>query len=231
MSPQVRLLSRPLILILALLAFTETVVPQNKTRPFLKPDALQLSANPVPYEYDQWNFPVGELRFEIKMGGKGRRLNGQSGPTRFLVKIEREEQIKRLYYSEYKGDLLLLCEVEAGGYWTGFIVRLDGKTLRQKWRVHIPAFNVAVGLIEGNSVYLGAMGFAAKLNLDSGRYAWKHDDLYRKYHKEGAFNIFELPQIVGSEVIYTENQEAYSRKPNTIRFSKTNGRVLKVDLN
>jgi hypothetical protein len=219
--------SVPMFLMLGV--FVASTFSQLETRPFLEPEGRKPS-RPEPYEFDRWNFRLGEFRFEVDKSGIGRRLNSRGKYTRFRVKIEKDEWIERVYYAEYKGDLVLLCEVNAGGYGSGFVVRLDDRTLRQMWRVHIPAFNVARGLIENNSAYLGAIGFAAKLNLDSGRYHWKHDDFYRKYHKDGAFNMFDLPKIVGNEVIYTEDQEMYNRKPNSIRFNKQTGRVLKVEL-
>jgi hypothetical protein len=46
----------------------------------------------------------------------------------FLVKASAREHIKRLYYFEYEGDLLLLYEAGASGY----LLRLDQKTRRVK---------------------------------------------------------------------------------------------------
>jgi hypothetical protein len=220
----------PVLLYLALSVFAASTFSQPMTRPFLEPEGRK-PPRAEPYEFDQWNFGIWEYQFEVNRRGIGRRLSAKMRTTRFRVEIQSDEEIERIYFSEYKSDLLLLCEVNAGGYGSGFIVRLDGETLRQRWRVNIPAFNVAQGLIEDNSAYLGAIGFAAKLDLNSGRYLWKHHDFYRKYHKDGAFNMFELPRISGDEVIYTEGQEMYKRKPNTVRFNKKNGKILKVELN
>jgi hypothetical protein len=211
--------------------FAPSTFSQRGIRPFLEAEG-QKPSQPQLHDFDKWSFSLGGFRYEVDKSGIGRRLDSRGKYTRFRVRIQNDEWMERVvYYAEFKRDLLLLCEVNAGGYGSGFVVRLDGRTLRQVWRVHIPAFNVAQGLIENNSAYLAAIGFVAKLNLDSGRYLWKHDNLYRKYRKEGAFNIFELPEIVGKDVIYTENQEMNNRKPNTIRLNKQTGRVLKVELN
>jgi hypothetical protein len=219
-----------LLLVPSLFVLTASLPAQKAARPFSEP-VERTPSRSDPYEFDQWSFPVAGSHFELKRDATGRRRSSRGQSTRFRLKVESDEEINRVYYSEYKGDLLLLCELNAGGYGSGFVVRMDSQTLRQKWRVQIPAFNVSQALIEDNSVYLGATGFAGKLDLDSGRYLWKHDDFYRKYHKDGAFNIFELPRIVGNEVVYTEKQEMFNRKPNIIRFNKKTGKVLKVDLN
>lgn len=73
------------------------------------------------------------------------------------------------------------------------------------------------------------MGFAGKRDLSSGKYVWKHEDFYRKYKKDGAFNIFETPEIEGSNVIYTEKIEG--KEPNLIVFDKTTGKVVRTVVN
>lgn len=223
------LATRHYLLFLVLLIFTPSAFSQVPTRHFLEPEALQLSAERVPFEFDQWNFPLGGLRFEIDRNGTGLRLDPQRRPVSFRIKIEKDEEITRVYYAEYKSDLILLCEVEAGDYGGGFVVRLDSRTLKQKWRAIIPAFNITRGLIEEDSAYLAASGFAARLNLTSGQYGWKHEqNFFRKYSEQGEFNVFELPVVAGDEIILTEDQE-YSKRPSKIRFNKKSGKVIKME--
>lgn len=183
------------------------------------------------YDIENWGFRLGAYSYVIDRTGRGRRQHGQSRPMSFRLQVPAGEDLVRIYYVQHKGDLLLLCEIESGGYGAGFISRFDGRTMRRKWNVTIPAFNISNGVIENNSVYLGAVGYASKLNLDSGKFVWKHDNFYRKYREDGAFNLFDPPRIVGNEVIYVENQSMYNKAPNVIRFNKNNGRVTKVELN
>ena len=47
----------------------------------------------------------------------------------------------------------------------GFIARLDGATLRMKWKRVIPRFNVGQGLLDGAFAYVTGIGFVGKVNL------------------------------------------------------------------
>ena len=161
----------------------------------------------------------------LKISSKNRIAN-------FRFKLDTDEILSRVvYFSEYKNDLLLISEIEIGDGSRGSIVRFDGKTLKPKWQQNISAFNIAKGVIENNSVYLAAIGFAAKINLDTGKYVWKHEDFYRKYKADGAFNIFETPEIEENIITLTENQDDYKRPPNVIKFNKNSGKVIEVKVN
>lgn len=184
------------------------------------------------YDFDKWNFSVGKDRYEVRKDGKAKRTNVNNRAVNFRIKLDADEEIERaVYFVQYKNDLLLICEVSVADAGSGFIARLDGKTLKTKWQEQIPGFNVAKGLTENNSAYLAAIGFAAKINLDTGKYIWKHNDFYRKYKEDGAFNSFEVPKIERNIIIFTENQDMYKRPPNIIKFNKTSGKVIEVKVN
>ncbi len=185
------------------------------------------------YDFDKWNFSVGKNRYEIRKNGKAKKTDIKNRITNFRIMLDKGEQIEgQIYFYQYKNDLILVCETApAFDSGAGFIARLARKTHRTKWKSHIPTFNIVKGAIEGNSAYLAASGFAAKVNLDTGKYLWKHKDFYRKYKEDGAFNIFGKPLIEGNIVTLTENQDDYNRPPNIIKFNKTSGKVIEVKVN
>jgi hypothetical protein len=188
--------------------------------------------NQAYYEFDKWNFSINKDEYEISKNGKGKRTSEEHIVTRFPLRLEKNEYLERVvYFAEYKNDLLLLCESGEGDYGAGFITRLDGKTLKPKWQGHIPAFSVARGIIEGRSAYLAALGFIAKIDLETGKYLWKHENFYRKYKESGAFNVFEVPVIERNRIVFKENQDEYGRPPNTIKLNKNNGKIIEVSVN
>lgn len=194
-------------------------------------EAKGLGSNPG-YSFAKWNFSVGKDLYEVEANGSAVRKTGKNISTKFRLKLEKDATlVKIVYFAKYQNDLVIISEWDDGGYGAGFITRLDGNTLKPKWRIEIPAFNVAKGIIENNSVYLAAVGYAAKVNLETGKYIWKHEDFYHKYKKSGAFNIFETPEIKGNIIVLTENQDDYNRPPNIIRFNKISGKVIKVTVN
>lgn len=216
------------ILILILFFFGE--VKSQETFAFFEAHGVSASAGNK-YDFEKWDFSAENFRYEINKNGKSVRIDEKNRSFDFSIKLENNENLVRIYIIQYKNDLVLLCEVESADAGSGFITRLDGKTLRTIWRENIPGFNVAKGLIEGNMAYLGAIGFAAKINLDTGKYIWQHDNFYRKYKEDGAFNIFQTPELEKRLVIYTENQVEYNRSPNTIKFDKENGKIIEVKVN
>jgi hypothetical protein len=184
------------------------------------------------YDFEKWNFTIDGQKYEIKNNGQGKRIVGKNRVKKFLLPLDKKEILDRvIYFAGYKNDLLLICETSVFDAGAGFIIRLDGKSLKVKWKKHILGFNIARALIEGKTAYLAAVGFAAKINLETGSFIWKHEDFYRKYKEEGAFNIFEVPKIRGNIITYTENQDEYNPLPNIIKFNKYSGKVIEVKVN
>ena len=93
-----------------------------------------------------------------------------------------------------------------------------------KWKREIPAFNIGQGLIEDGNAYVTGIGFIGKLNLASGAYAWRHDDLYI----EDAFNSFELPEITGDVVLFKESESHYRTRVASIQVEKGSGRIINI---
>ena len=214
-----------IIFVLTLFSLVLSVNLRAQTKAFSS--AKGAGKNQASYEFERWNFSIGKNQYEIDKNGLGRRINFAGILTKFrLLKADDESLHRVIYFSPYKNDLLLLSEIDYQGYGAGFIVRLDGKTLKTKWRREIPGFNIAQGLIEKKWAYLAAIGFIAKIDLETGKYLWKHDDLYRKYEESGAFNIFETPKSVNSLVLFKEEGEN-----NQIEVNKMSGKIIKVSLN
>ncbi|MDQ3130350.1 MAG: hypothetical protein M3Q99_06270 [Acidobacteriota bacterium] len=216
------------VLILTLFYFKNS---QAQTKVFSEAKGSRAADNKI-YDYEKWFFSIGKDKYEINKSGRGKRMKENSSVSTFRFSIEDADYIDRIiYFAEYKNDLLLVGELSFGLDGGGFIIRLDGKTLKTKWRTDISALNIAQGLIEDNATYLAGVGFVSKISLETGKYIWKHDDLYRKYKESGAFNVFEIPKIEQNIITFTENQDMYKRPQNIIKFNKTDGKVIEVKVN
>jgi hypothetical protein len=179
----------------------------------------------------KWEFTSGTDTYEIIGNGRGERRDSQNKVTAFKLPLAKSESISnRVYWAKYETDLVIVYEVSEGGYGGGTIIRLNGTTLKPRWpAANIGGFNVALGIIDGQDAYIAASGFAGRLDLDTGKYLWKHDDLYRKFDKNGAFNIFEMPELDGETVIFTEKVEG--KEPNYLVMDKATGRVMRSVVN
>jgi hypothetical protein len=176
------------------------------------------------YDFDKWNFSIGDTTYEILKSGKATRKDAKDRITNFRIKLEVDEELERVvYFFEYKGDLILLCESSVFEAGSGFVTRLDYVSLQPEWKTDIPGFNIAKGLVEDDFAYLAAIGFVGRISLATGKYIWKHDDLYRRYKESGAFNIFLTPQLSGNSVIFKEEDTN-----NQIDVNKASGKIVKV---
>lgn len=173
-------------------------------------------------------FRTGEFAFQINEDGRGKRSDSKGKSRNIDLRFDNGEILERLiYYFIYEDDLLLICETYFNDGGSGFIARLDGSTLKLKWKRHIPAFNVGQGLIHDGFAYVSAIGIVAKVDLKSGGFAWQHSKLYGQ--DDQAFNSFEPASINGNTVRFTET-EHYSRKLlATIDIEIKTGKVVKVE--
>jgi hypothetical protein len=172
-----------------------------------------------------FEFELSGFTYRINGSGAGRRIKG--GATRpFNLRLDGGDYIERLYFAEYRDNLLLLCGITDGESSAGFVARLEQPSMRARWKRGIPSFNVGPGLVEGGHAYLTANGFVARLDLSAGVYAWKHDKLYRE--GDGSFNSFGPPEVSGEEVLFTERPVQKTR-PKTVRVNRKTGKITGIE--
>ena len=136
---------------------------------------------------------------------------------------------ERVYSAPYHGDLVVIFDVSNGEDGWGGIVRLQPPDFRVVWHVRIPTFNVGPGTIDGSSLYVTAIGFVARVDLEGGRYLWQHNDLYDR--SSGAFNMFLVPLVTRSEALFYEDlgMPAAQRTPKLVRVQKDSGSFVIED--
>jgi len=219
-----------IILLLIILVYGLVGVLQAQTKVFS--EAKGTTATGKYYDFEKWSFSIGTDKYEITNKGRGKRISGKNRVTKFRLSLEGSEIIDgTIYFAEYKNDVLLLYETYEGGYGMGYIVCLNASNLRLKWRAFVYGFNVGQGLIENKFAYLTAIGFIGKVDLGTGKYVWKHEDLYRKYDESGAFNSFLTPEIKDDIVIFKEDDDLNKGFDHQIQVNKSSGKIIRVLLN
>ncbi|HET8781134.1 MAG TPA: hypothetical protein VFM63_01860 [Pyrinomonadaceae bacterium] len=179
-------------------------------------------------EGQDYEFTVSGYKYTILSNGRGKREAEKGAVRRFNLRLSGVHLDGEIYYADYRGDVLLICETSDSEGGSGFITRLDGKTLAMKWKRSIRGFNVGQGLLEGNHAYVMATGFVGKVNLETGAYVWKHDNLYRSdtgRYGDQDFNSFELPKIDDDAVLFTE-RETHPNPPQTLKIHKRTGKLI-----
>ncbi|HEX8337238.1 MAG TPA: hypothetical protein VF621_10950 [Pyrinomonadaceae bacterium] len=182
----------------------------------------------VRHDAGAFEFEMGGFSYHVRQNGNGWRKRGEK-TRRFNLRLD-GGWLGRVYFHDYGGRLLLVCEAGDGeGAW-GFVTLLEQPSMRGRWRQHIPAFNVGEPLREGRSLYVTGFGFVGRLDLGTGAFDWKHDDLYDP--REGApkhFNSFKQPELVGETVLFREQSVYNSLKLKTLVADKKTGKIIRVE--
>jgi hypothetical protein len=82
----------------------------------------------------------------------------------FLLKVGMTGKVKRMYFQEYEGDLLLSFEMGE----TGYVRRMNQQTRKMRWLTPIAASAVNQCAVEGNEIHCGAGDKLTKLDLKTG---------------------------------------------------------------
>ncbi|HJQ34422.1 MAG TPA: hypothetical protein VJ866_19740 [Pyrinomonadaceae bacterium] len=145
---------------------------------------FQLAAGTPAEAPAAFEFESGGFSYHVAANGNGRRVKGDR-TRRYNLHLNGGESIRRLYFTEYGDDLLLLCEVDGGEAGPSvFITRLEQPSMRALWRQSAPTGGVEV-LRRGGTLYLGGAGFVARLELKNGAYVWQHRDRREAAAEEG----------------------------------------------
>jgi hypothetical protein len=228
-------LSRPAPASACALTFLLCFVPRGhaqEARPAPKPSEVFRQAKPVAGraqpDPEAFGFELGGFSYHLRLNGNGWRKRGEK-TRRFNLRLD-DGWLTRVYFHDYGGRLLLVCEAGDGeGAW-GFVTLLEQPSMRALWRQTYPAFNVGEPLREGRSLYVTGFGFVGKLDLGTGEFDWKHEDLYDT--REGApkhFNSFEPPRLEGDAVLFRERPVYNSPELKTLVADKRTGRVIRVE--
>jgi hypothetical protein len=206
--------------------------PAQEARPAPNHSQVFQLAKPVVGEAhrepEAFEFELGGFSYRVRQNGNGWRKKGEK-TRRFNLRLD-GGGLNRVYFHDYGGRLLLVGEAgDAEGGW-GFVTLLEQPSMRGLWRQHIPAFNVGEPLREGRHLYVTGLGFVGKLDLATGEFDWKHENLYDT--REGApkhFGSFERPELAGDEVRFRERPAFKSLKPQALVADRKTGRVIRVE--
>lgn len=211
------------VLLLLCLSFA-----RSQSQPASAPDPLQTfeKAREVPAGAPKaFEFELSDFSYHVAANGNGRREGG--GLTRrFNLRLDSGEEIARVYFSKYAGDLLLVCEVAYGDGGRAFVARLEQPSMRARWKQRVPGKGAAAAR-EGDALYVAATGFVGRLNLQTGAYLWKHDDI-SKAGGPPAFESFELPEPRGDTVSFKESGTG-GRAARIIVLNKKTGKIIRVE--
>ncbi len=165
-------------------------------------------------------------RYTVFSDGRALRFRPGEVTDSFRVQLPDHFVIEGIQYGHFECDPILQVEytnvVTSGAH----VVRFDRRELSVQWTARPFGFNAASAVFENGFLYVAAIGTVGKLDLESGRYAWRHDDLYER--STGAFSSFASPRISGDTVIFTSVK--FRPRPGEVerrlRYHKQSGELI-----
>lgn len=167
------------------------------------------------------HYKVGDKIFTVNASGN--ITYGYDGkPITLVIKLPEYFSIERVRFGEVVENSVAfnfeITDHESGGSVIALVNLSNGII---KWQRDIPAFNSSPLLIINGAVYVGGIGYIAKLNLADGSIAWFHDGLYE--HDTQAYNSFDKPFIKGENVVFPES------KSPTAKYSGIRSVVVRLN--
>lgn len=90
---------------------------------------------------------------------------------------------------------------------TSWVQKFKKNTLETEYVTQIQGFNLGLPIIYKESIFVSAIGFIGKINLQTGDYEWKHDNLYD--NENYSFNSFDTIIVNDPNIEYiSENYQS-----------------------
>jgi hypothetical protein len=162
-------------------------------------------------------FATESRKYTVRQDGHGESYATNVWRKNFDLKTGPGGRIARLYFVERGPDVLLLYEVTDGRAGWAYMTLLDQKTAKPKWWAPVRAINVGVSMVEGDSAYVAAENFVARIDLVSGKFAWQLTDFGQNQTPE-----FKLTELTSNRVVLRED----SGEGREVEIDKQTGQVM-----
>ena len=116
-----------------------------------------------------------DVRLGIDGRGSWRRPGGEPRPFALPLVDAGDVALVRCAFPE-EALLLVVGLADERSTW-GEVARLSGEPPAVRWVAHLPGFPSADPLLAGRHLFVGASGFAGKLDVEDGRWEWSHRGL------------------------------------------------------
>jgi outer membrane protein assembly factor BamB len=160
-------------------------------------------ANPEvddPFNPAEFSFVHRGSRVRLSPEGRGTLLQGAEPVRAFTLPLPPDHRIEWFLYGATGDDIIFVLQLGVGDSLIASVCRFDIKTNVEKWSAVVPGFNIGEPLTVGTMLYVSALGFVGKLDMESGTYLWQHNGLYN----DGVYNAFQKPWVSTGTVIFTE---------------------------
>jgi len=165
-------------------------------------------------------------KFELDANGTLRSDGSKNGQS-LRLPVPRNWFVESLLVGRFGNDLVLAYQTEFGGDGLSYICRVRGDLDSVHWCQKIPGFNIMVsGSVD--SIWVGAMGFIGRLGPKSGKYVWRHGNLYRAYSDHGDSFISVWPAAEAEATVTFESEGTNRDNKRRMLLDRKSGKILRV---
>lgn len=121
--------------------------------------------------------------FEIRYDpAKGTHRLVSEGKSRGEVRLSDDElpTVEKIYLNAGGANLIISAQLSDGESGASKVLAIDRESARRVWTLDLPGFNLGAPVQVGSDLYVSVIGFVGKIDLTTGRFRWKHENLYDK---------------------------------------------------
>jgi hypothetical protein len=172
--------------------------------------------------------PIVDLYTKKISDGLSGNKNTKAACGLILKHVDQKGVVEYLACGAYKNSTVIWASVDMAGDGNCHLLSVKSPDGPLNWKKTIPAFNTRKPVTRNNFIYLCGIGFIGKINLDTGNYAWKRDDLY--HGKENLrFNNFSNIFLYGDHVIFIEGEKPGASPRRKIIVNDAGGKIESIE--
>jgi hypothetical protein len=232
-----------LILILVVFIVTGASVAKPQAKALAEHSLMEANENPAArekrYADETYDFTIGNLSYRVTGQGMLSVQTLKSGRTSANMRMDFPEDscISGVKYLPLDGDLIVVYDVLLLKRPVRFadkvleedvlqrrVVRLRAKTLKTRW-VAITAKSDPPGpvTIAAGSMFVSGVGEIGEIDLATGFYLWRHEDI--SHGRSSKYAFFKAPRVEG-EFVFFQEDPAILRDPDTIQVKRRSGEII-----
>jgi hypothetical protein len=140
------------------------------------------------------------------------------------IQLTTDLLIAEAYFYSFKDNLVIYyadTDMESGGSY----IECYDSDYNLSWKQDIYAFNLTKPIVIDSLTFVASFGFAGKLNLNNGKYLWKHTDLY----EETRFDAFGSIEFDGENIRFIESLWINdTREPGEVIINNKTGEIKEI---
>jgi len=133
--------------------------------------------------------------------------------------------IQVIYFWKDGPELTILAELSDGDKGWTEIEKFNVMQKKKLWSTRFGKFNAGVPVIANGKLYMSTIGALAKLDVSTGQFCWKIENLY-----DGSkYNGFEEPVFVNAQQVLFRSERPFVGGKDEILVDDAKGTILRKD--